>query len=336
MGFMGDYPVNPVFVLSVSKQSGNNGVSWGYLPTETPFFIFKERKKKEEEKTMKTTFRKNFARIAASLLIVTMSFAGCSSSSGSSSSSAESGAIVKNIGTGSSMAPFCYLNDDGELEGYDVAVLKELDSRLDEYEFNITYMDFSALIVALDAGQLDMVSHQLVKSEARKEKYLFPDEYYCLSPMSLAVKPDSGITSLEDMAGKKINGNPSSYEYTMIESWNADHPGQEINQISVSDLSTADGYKQVANGTVDAALTYSSTFESVNAELNLDLVLTDVVMCEDTYQMFGSDEQEFCDAVNAELVKMKEDGTLSKIAEEYLKEDIFTLYADKIYFAADK
>ncbi|MDO4459515.1 MAG: transporter substrate-binding domain-containing protein [Clostridia bacterium] len=284
---------------------------------------------------MKKTITRILSLLCAAAM--TVSFTACSSGSKTESSTeTKSDAIVKNIGTGSSMAPFCYLNEDGELQGYDIAVMKELDERLEDYEFNIQYMDFSALIVALDAGQLDMVSHQLVKSEARKEKYLFPEQYYCLSPMSLVVTPDSNIKTLEDMAGKKINGSPSSYEYTMIESWNADHPGKEIVQIAVSDLSTADGYKQVENGTVDAALTYRSTFEAINKDLGLDLTLTDVVMCEDTYQMFGSDEEEFVAAVDAELRKMLDDGTLSKISEEYFGEDIFSLYADKIFFAASK
>ncbi len=269
-------------------------------------------------------FQKALAFFCA--LAMVSSLTACGSSSGGSTTNA----TVKHIGTGSSMPPYCSLDDNGELQGYDVAVLKELDERLPQYDFDIQYMDFSALIVSLDAGQLDMVSHQLVKSEARKEKYLFPEQYYCLSPMSLAVPTDSTIATLADMAGKSLTLNPTSYEYTMLSAWNDAHPGQEMNIIAVSDLSTADSFKQVVSGQVDAALTYASTFENVNADLNLDLKLTDVVMCEDTYQMFGADEQEFCDAVDAELKKMLDDGTLSKFSDEYFGEDIFTLYSDMI------
>lgn len=275
-------------------------------------------------------FQKVFAVLCALALASGLASCGNSSSGSSSSTGSNDSVTVKHIGTGSSMPPFCSLDDNGELQGYDVAVLKELDERLTQYEFDIQYMDFSALIVSLDAGQLDMVSHQLVKSEARKEKYLFPEQYYCLSPLCLVVPPDSSIATMADMAGKSINSSPTSYEHTMLTAWNDAHPGQEMNIIAVSDLSTADGFKQVASGQVDAALTYASTFESVNAELGLDLKLTDVVMCEDTYQMFGSDEQEFCDAVNEELKKMLDDGTLGKFSEEYFGEDIFTLYSDMI------
>lgn len=254
--------------------------------------------------------------------------AGCSRSA---SSESEDGVRVVKVGTGNSMPPYCSLNDDGEVDGYDVAVLKELDSRLSQYEFDIQTMDFSTLIVSLDSNALDVVSHQLVPSTARKEKYLFPEQYYCLSPMCLAVRADSGINSLEDMAGKTIPQNPSSYEYAMLMAYNEQHPGQELNVQGVSDLTTADAFKQVANGQVDASLTYEATYENVQNELQLDnLTCTDVVMVEDTYIMFGADEQQLCDDVDAELKKMLEDGTLSRLAEEYLGEDIFTLYQDMI------
>ena len=53
-------------------------------------------------------------------------------------------------------------------------------------------------------------------------------------------------------------------------------------------------------------------------------------MVEDTYQMFGSDEQEFSDAVSDTLQEMLDDGTLGELSNEYFGEDIFALYADKI------
>ena len=54
--------------------------------------------------------------------------------------------------------------------------------------------------------------------------------------MSLAVKADSGITSMADMAGKTMEQNPSAYEYQMLMAYNDAHPGQELNIVAVSDL----------------------------------------------------------------------------------------------------
>lgn len=249
---------------------------------------------------------------------------GCGSSDAEAAQS-DSGVRVVKVGTGNGAAPFCYLDEDGNPVGYDLDVLAELDKRLEQYEFDIQVMDFSTLVVSIDSGALDMLSHQLVKSEARKEKYLFPEQYYCLSPMSLCVRDDSGIVGMADMAGKSLDQNPSAYEYQMLLAYNEAHPGEEVVINAVSDQSTADGYKKVSNGQVDASLTYQATFESVIDEIGCDnLVLTDVVMCEDTYIMFAKDEQELCDAVDGALKEMIEDGTLSEISKKWYGEDVFT------------
>lgn len=240
------------------------------------------------------------------------------------------------VGTGNGAAPFCYLDEDGNSVGYDLDVLHEMDKRLEQYEFDIQAMDFSTLIVSLDSGSVNMLSHQLVKSDARKEKYLFPDQYYCLSPMSLAVKKDSGITNMADMAGKTMEQNPSAYEYQMMMAYNEAHAGAEIDVIAVSDQTTADTYLKVSNGQVDAALTYQATFESVVPSLGVDnLSLTEVVMCEDTYIMFPKTEEQLCNDVNQVLKEMIADGTMSEISKKWYGEDVFELYKDMITIVAE-
>lgn len=276
------------------------------------------------------------------------SSAGSSASSGGeASSSAEAGSAAGSsaadgevrkivVGTGNGAAPFCYLDEDGNPVGYDLDVLHELDERLPQYEFDIQSMDFSTLVVSIDSGSVNMLSHQLVKSDARKEKYLFPKQYYCLSPMSLAVRTDSDITSLLDMKGKSMELNPSQYEYQMVLAWNEAHPGNEVNLIGISDQSTADNYMKVSNGQTDASLTYKATFDSVTKDIGVEnLKLTDVVLCEDTYIMFPKTEQQLCDDVDAVLTEMMEDGTLSEISTKWYGEDVFGLYKDMIAIVAD-
>ncbi|WP_124065320.1 transporter substrate-binding domain-containing protein [Clostridium sp. E02] len=270
--------------------------------------------------------KKSIKRVVCTAMVLVLMFSatGCAKSE-------DSGVIKVKVGTGNAMPPYCSLDDKGEPTGYDIEVLKEIDKRLDKYEFDIQSMDFNTLIVSIDSGALDVVSHQLVKSEARKGKYLFPEQYYCLSPMSLCVKKDSGIASLDDMAGKTINQSPTSYEYSMLVDYNEKNKGKEIKINAVSDLSTADGFKQVANGQVDAALTYESTYDSVQEELHLDNIsLTDVVMVEDTYLMCAKGKDELNAAIDGALKDMVKDGTLSKISSQFLGQDVFSSYSDMI------
>lgn len=277
---------------------------------------------------------KDFGKLSRSLLASTLlvsGLTGCSSSSSSTASSETKGETI-NVAVGNSMAPFAYLDADGNLIGYDVDVLNAIDEYLDDYNFVLNGMDFSTCVVSIDSGAADMVSHQLVQSEERKEKYIFPDQYYCLSPMRLVVKKGSNIKSLEDMAGKSLYQNPASYEYGLLTSYNESHPGKEIVINAVSDMTTADCYKAVANGTVDAELTYQSTYESIVDEIGLadELETTEVVLVEDTYQMISKDKPELAEAVSEALKSLLDDGTLGEISTKWFGSDYFEEYADMI------
>lgn len=284
----------------------------------------------------KRMFGTRLTGLALAVSLAVGALSGCGAKTEAKAPAADGVTVVK-VGTGNNAAPFCYLDEDGNPVGYDLDVLKELDKRLEQYEFDIQTMDFSTLVVSIDSGSIDMLSHQLVKSEARKEKYLFPDEYYCLSPMSLCVRSDSGITSMADLAGKTMEQNPSAYEYQMMMAYNEAHPGNEVEIIGVSDQSTADSYKKVSNGQVDAALTYKATYDSVMDDLGItNLTLTDVVMCEDTYMMFAKDQAELVAAVSQATKEMKEDGTLGEISKKWFGgEDVFTSYADMVAISVE-
>ena len=154
--------------------------------------------------------------------------------------------------------------------------------------------------------------------------------------MSLCVKEDSGITGMSDMAGKTIEQNPSAYEYQMLLGYNQANPGKELNIFAVSDQSTADGYKKVSNGQIDASLTYKATFDKVVAEIGItNLVLTDVVMCEDTYMMIAKGNEELCEAISKVTVEMIEDGTMAEISNKWYGEDVFANYKDMIQLVAE-
>ena len=279
--------------------------------------------------------KKKIVSLALGMAMVSLVFTGCSSDESSSNAD---GVETKIVGTSQTLAPYIYLDDDGNLTGYDYDILVELDSRLEQYEFEYSPADFSTNLVSIQSGAIDMMVNNLVQSDERKELYLFPDNYSCLAPMCLAVQVDSGISDLYDMDGKKMNQTPSSYEYTLVQNWLEANPDVDIEIVAVSDLTTADNLKQVSNGTVDAALVYQSTYDSVMEELSdIDnLTTTDVVMCEDVYYMFNSSQQEFCDAVDEALGEMYEDGFMSENSIKWFGEDIFEKYGDMISITFDE
>ena len=77
------------------------------------------------------------------------------------------------VGTGKAFAPFCYLDENGKLVGYEIDVLNAVDELLPQYEFVYETFDFANILIALQAGKVDLGSHQFGKTPQREENYLF-------------------------------------------------------------------------------------------------------------------------------------------------------------------
>ena len=83
------------------------------------------------------------------LLFVTMLavLAGCSTGNASNeaeTTSASGQDTVKKIivGTGTQFPNVCFIDENGKLTGYDVELIREIDKRLPEYEFEFSTMEF--------------------------------------------------------------------------------------------------------------------------------------------------------------------------------------------------
>lgn len=106
------------------------------------------------------------------------------------------------IATDTVFAPFEFTDTNGDFVGIDVDIVAAI-AEDQGFEYEMQSLGFDAALLAVEAGQADGVIAGMSITEARKEKFDFSDSYYD-ADVTFAVAPDSGITSYEDLAGKKV------------------------------------------------------------------------------------------------------------------------------------
>jgi polar amino acid transport system substrate-binding protein len=136
--------------------------------------------------------------LVAGVVIV---LAACSGGGGELLETIQNNGVIR-VSTDPNYAPQSFLNDQGELEGFDIDVAKEIASRLDvEAEFETPTFD---LVQAGGwNGQWDISVGSITITEPRLEVLDFTAPYY-YTPAQLSATDASGIESIDDFAGKKI------------------------------------------------------------------------------------------------------------------------------------
>lgn len=138
---------------------------------------------------------------------------------------------VYKIATDTTFAPFEFENDNGEMVGIDLDLLKAI-AEDQGFEYELVVAGFSAATTGLEAGEYDAVIAGMSITDARKEKYDFSEPYYD-SGVGMAVNADSDIASYDDLKGKTVAAKIGTEGCTFAESI-ADQYGFEIMQFEDS------------------------------------------------------------------------------------------------------
>lgn len=111
---------------------------------------------------------------------------------------------VLNVGCEGAFAPFTYIDDKGEITGFDIDLIRSLGESLG-YEVKITVYPFDGLIPALMTDSIDCIISGFTISEERAKKVDFSDPYYlCGLTYLTPEKNASEIRDFRKLDGKEI------------------------------------------------------------------------------------------------------------------------------------
>ena len=263
-----------------------------------------------------------FAGIISGIVITSIIFIGCGSSS---SSSTASNSNVKKIivGTGNGYKPYCYLDEKNNPAGFDVEILKEVDKRLPQYEFEYQTSEFKNVLISLDAKKIDIAAHEYEKNPEREAKYLYGKEGYVDYSLKIAVKKGrTDIKSIDDLKGKNITVSQGGNSAYIMEQYNKNN-GNAV-ELVYSSGDNAVQYNDVATGRIDAILLTKSDLNLRNKAYGDELEFakdSKTVNVSYAYFIFDKSNTKLQEDVDGALKSMKEDGTISKLSKEILGDD---------------
>jgi cystine transport system substrate-binding protein len=203
------------------------------------------------------------------------------------------------VATSGTLYPSSYYNDKNELVGYDVDIAKEVAHRLG-VKIQFKEYNVDGQIASLTKGEADFAANDFGINADREKKFSLSSPIkYSFDSMIVRKSDNSGIASLEDLAGKKAAGEPNTSYMKLAEEY--------------------------ANGRTDVILNdYYLQKMALAALPNVPVkILEDVYFNpNETGFLFMKEHNALREKVNTVLEDMKKDGTFKKISEQYFQTDI--------------
>lgn len=170
----------------------------------------KSKKKGNNIKQETRKERTKMKKLISLLLIAVMSIgllAGCGKSA---DQAAEKNAldVIKERGyitmaTDAAWAPYEYIGENGEPDGCDIELAKEIAKGLG-VELKIINAAFDTLPTYVESGEADMILAAMTITEERKQTMDFSNPYTVAQQYIVVAKDNDSVTTIEDMAGYTI------------------------------------------------------------------------------------------------------------------------------------
>lgn len=213
------------------------------------------------------------------------------------------------MGTNAEFPPFEYRNDQGEVDGFDPAMAREIAKELG-VELKIEDMAFDSLLNALASGKIDFVAAGMSVTSERLENCDFSESYYTASQMIIVRKDNTEIQGRDDLVGKKIG---------VQEGTTGDLEASEIENVQMNRFKKAiDAVMDLKNGKIDAVVLDASPAQ-VFVEKNDDLMILDEELTDEEYAIaVRKGDSELLKVINKVIKNLKDSGRYDELVNEYI------------------
>ncbi len=219
---------------------------------------------------------------------------------------------VLTVGTNAEFPPFEYVDDNGEPDGFDIALIKAIGEKLG-VTVEVENMEFEALVSAI-GSKIDLAIAGMTVTDERQASVDFSNPYY--DALQYVIVPEgSEIASFDDLAGKNI-GVQLGTTGDFIAS--DDVEGANVSQYNKG----VDAVNDLLNGRVDCVIIDKNPAQVFETQFSGQIKALDGAQ-------FGFEVENYAIAlpkgdaalaqqVNKALEEIKADGTFDQLVADYI------------------
>jgi polar amino acid transport system substrate-binding protein len=236
---------------------------------------------------------------------------------------------IVRIGTEGAYPPFNFIDQSGNLAGFDVEIGMALCEKM-QVKCELVAQDWDGIIPALVAGKYDVIIASMFITDERKKIVSFTDPYYAAAMTHVTAK-DSDIKEFTDaaLAGKAVGAQSST---TQAEYVQKTYPSADIRLYKTQDeanLDMANGRLDVMVGDVIPMLEWTTKTEDGKCcEIVGEPITDKAFVGEGVGMAVRQEDNELREKLNKALADIIADGTYKAINDKYFAINVMTMKKD--------
>jgi polar amino acid transport system substrate-binding protein len=219
------------------------------------------------------------------------------------------------VGFDAEFPPYGFQDDNGNYTGFDLELAQEV-CRRNNWTFKAQPIDWDAKDAELDSGSIDCIWNGFT-IDGRENDYLWSNPYFN-NKQIIVVRADSGITSLQGLAGKIVETQKDSSALAALQGGNKSLADTFKKLTEVADYNTA--FMDLESGACDAiAIDIGVAQYQINQKnaTGKYIILNESISTEKYGIGFKKGNDGLKNQVQKTLDEMFKDGTVLKIAQKY-------------------
>ena len=236
---------------------------------------------------------------------------------------AANGAERLRVATEGAYPPFNFINEQGQLAGFDLDIAYELCRRL-ERECEIIKVPWNDLLPGLAAGRYDVIIASMAKTSEREQQAEFTDSYYHTRNVFIGRSENP----LANITPKTLRGKVLATQDGTVQSAYLRQHYQDVATLKLTETMIK-AFAMLASGEADLVLADNLTaFEFLRSEAGqgLNIVgepLDIAAISEAAHMQVRKGDVRLRDSINAALRSLWLDGTHHKMSARYFPFDIY-------------
>ncbi|MET1159720.1 MAG: basic amino acid ABC transporter substrate-binding protein [Thermoprotei archaeon] len=218
------------------------------------------------------------------------------------------------VGTSPDFPPFEYIDEEGNVVGFDIDLIRLLAKKAGYKDIEIVTMDFDSLIPALTQGKIDVIAAGMTITEERKKVVDFTDPYW-EADQAILVKKDGGFmpSSVDDLDGKTVGVQTGTTGADYIKNYAKEHG---LNIIIKEYTSFVLAVQDLVAGRIDAVIVDSPVAKMFEQKYPVKIAV--IIKTGEVYGFaVRKGDTELLQALNKALQEVKNSPEWNELIEKY-------------------